>query len=102
MISFILAIGLGQAVAGAECAGGVCSASGSAVASSSCASGNCSVSSSSGRLFRRGRSSGGSLAMVPSTPEVAKEENKTVEAPKQVESTESSSSRRKSFLSFRR
>jgi len=100
MISFILAIGLGQAVAGADCAGGVCSASSSSSVASSCESGNCSASSS-GKLFRRGRSSGGSVAMVPSTP-VSTMEKKTAEAPKEVESIDSSNSRRKSLLSFRR
>jgi hypothetical protein len=101
MISFILAIGLGQAVAGADCPGGVCSASSSSSVGSSCSSGSCSASSS-GKLFRRGRSSGGSVAMVPSSPVVTKEENKTAEAPKAVESMDSSSSRRKGLLSFRR
>ncbi len=99
MISFILAIGLGQAVAGAECAGGTCPATSSSV-TSSCASGNCSASSS-GKLFRRGRSSGGSVSMVPSSP-VSTMEKKTAEAPKEVESSDSSNSRRKSLLSFRR
>jgi len=100
MISFILAIGLGQVVAGAECAGGVCPASTTATASS-CASGNCSTSSS-GKFFRRGKSSGSSVAMVPSNPVSTKEEQKTAEAPKVVESMDSSSSRRKTLLSFRR
>lgn len=99
MISFILAIGLGQAVAGAECAGGTCPATSSSVASS-CASGNCSASSS-GKLFRRGRSSGGSVSMVPSSP-VSTMEKKTAEAPTAVESVDSSSARRKSLISFRR
>lgn len=100
MISFILAIGLGQAVAGADCAGGVCSASTNASASS-CASGNCSASSG-GKFFRRGKSNGGSVAMVPSSPVITKEEQKTAEAPMAVESMDSSSSRRKALLSFRR
>lgn len=101
MISFILAIGLGQAVAGAECAGGVCPATSSSVASS-CASGNCSASTG-GKFFRRGKSSGGSVAMVPCTsPVVTTEEKKTVEVPMAVESIDSTSSRRKSLLSFRR
>lgn len=99
MISFILAIGLGQAVAGADCAGGTCSVSSSSVGSS-CTSGNCSASSS-GKLFRRGRSSGGSVSMVPSTP-VSNMEKKTAEAPQELESSDSSNSRRKSLLSFRR
>jgi len=101
MISFILAIGLGQAVAGAECPGGTCPATSSSVASS-CASGNCSASSS-GKLFRRGRSSGGSVAMVPATSPVATtEEKKTAETPTAVESVDSSSARRKALISFRR
>ncbi|MFN5290711.1 MAG: hypothetical protein ACO3GX_10990 [Gemmataceae bacterium] len=41
MLSFILALGLGQAIAGAECANGVCNATAGA---SSCATGTCSSS----------------------------------------------------------
>jgi len=98
MLSFILAIGLGQAVAGAECAGGVCPAS---TTTSSCASGNCSVSSSGGRLFRRGKSGSSTVAQAV-TPSVTKEEKKTAEAPKESEVVDSSSSRKKSLFSFRR
>lgn len=100
MLSFILAIGLSQAVTGAECAGGVCTASTTATASS-CASGNCSASSSGGRLFRRGKS-GSSVVAQAATPVATKEEKKTAEAPKESEVVNSSSSRIKSLFSFRR
>lgn len=56
MLSFILALGLSQTVASAECAGGLCTAKSAPAKTSSCASGSCSSKGVKSRFGVRGSS----------------------------------------------